>query len=134
MRFDMVPMAATTIGDSGAPLRSNDRRLQCLLIEDATAFYFPEFTAATLAMIHVRGAIDGWTIPAGAPYGLVWMSDGEKGVEDAVEAAARVAGLDLDLASRDMVRLHFETAERLARSLLAFPLDDDIEPAPVFTP
>jgi nicotinamidase-related amidase len=42
---------------------ANDRGYDCLLIEDATASYFPEFKAAALAMIRAQGAIVGWTAP-----------------------------------------------------------------------
>jgi len=45
---------------------ANDRGYDCLLIEDATESYFPEFKAATLAMITAQGAIVGWTAPAAA--------------------------------------------------------------------
>ncbi|WP_151447041.1 cysteine hydrolase family protein [Lacisediminimonas profundi] len=45
---------------------ANDRGYDCLLIEDATASYFPEFKAATLAMITAQGAIVGWTATADA--------------------------------------------------------------------
>lgn len=40
---------------------ANDRGYECLLVEDATESYFPEFKAATLAMIRAQGAIIGWT-------------------------------------------------------------------------
>ena len=40
---------------------ANDRGFECLLIEDATESYFPEFKAATLDMIRAQGAIVGWT-------------------------------------------------------------------------
>ena len=40
---------------------ANDRGFECLLVEDATESYFPEFKAATLAMIRAQGAIVGWT-------------------------------------------------------------------------
>ncbi len=40
---------------------ANDRGFECLLAEDATESYFPEFKAATLAMIRAQGAIIGWT-------------------------------------------------------------------------
>jgi nicotinamidase-related amidase len=40
---------------------ANDRGFTCLLAEDATASYFPEFKAAALAMIRAQGAIVGWT-------------------------------------------------------------------------
>lgn len=42
---------------------ANDRGFSCLLAEDATESYFPEFKAATLAMIRAQGAIVGWTAP-----------------------------------------------------------------------
>jgi biuret amidohydrolase len=40
---------------------ANDRGFDALLVEDATESYFPEFKAATLAMIRAQGAIVGWT-------------------------------------------------------------------------
>ena len=40
---------------------ANDRGYECLVAEDATESYFPEFKAATLAMIRAQGAIVGWT-------------------------------------------------------------------------
>jgi biuret amidohydrolase len=40
---------------------ANDRGFECVLIEDATESYFPEFKAATLAMVRAQGAIVGWT-------------------------------------------------------------------------
>jgi nicotinamidase-related amidase len=40
---------------------ANDRGYECLLVEDGTESYFPEFKAATLAMITAQGAIVGWT-------------------------------------------------------------------------
>ena len=39
---------------------ANDRGYECLLISDATESYFPEFKAATLAMVAAQGAIVGW--------------------------------------------------------------------------
>ncbi|HEX7638090.1 MAG TPA: isochorismatase family cysteine hydrolase [Burkholderiaceae bacterium] len=45
---------------------ANDRGYDCLLVEDGTASYFPEFKAATLAMLTAQGAIVGWTAPARA--------------------------------------------------------------------
>ncbi|MGA2792137.1 MAG: isochorismatase family cysteine hydrolase [Roseiarcus sp.] len=42
---------------------ANDRGFDCLLIEDATASYFPKFKAAALDMIRAQGAIVGWTTP-----------------------------------------------------------------------
>ncbi|TGP23453.1 MULTISPECIES: isochorismatase family cysteine hydrolase [unclassified Mesorhizobium] len=40
---------------------ANDRGFECLVAEDATESYFPEFKAAALAMIRAQGAIVGWT-------------------------------------------------------------------------
>ena len=40
---------------------ANDRGYDCLLVEDATESYFPEFKQATLAMVHAQGGIVGWT-------------------------------------------------------------------------
>lgn len=45
---------------------ANDRGYDCLLVEDATESYFPEFKAATLAMVTAQGGIVGWTAPAAA--------------------------------------------------------------------
>jgi len=42
---------------------ANDRGYECLLIEDATASYFPRFKDAALEMIRAQGAIVGWTTP-----------------------------------------------------------------------
>ena len=42
---------------------ANDRGFDGLLVEDATESYFPDFKAATLAMIRAQGAIVGWTAP-----------------------------------------------------------------------
>ena len=45
---------------------ANDRGYECLLVEDATESYFPEYKAATLSMIRAQGAIVGWTAPCDA--------------------------------------------------------------------
>jgi biuret amidohydrolase len=39
---------------------ANDRGYECLLIEDATESYFPQFKAATIEMIVAQGGIVGW--------------------------------------------------------------------------
>ncbi|MCM2292309.1 cysteine hydrolase [Allorhizobium sp. BGMRC 0089] len=39
---------------------ANDRGFDCLLAEDATESYFPEFKKATIDMITAQGAIVGW--------------------------------------------------------------------------
>jgi len=44
---------------------ANDRGYECLLIEDATESYFPEFKQATLQMVRAQGGIVGWTATTG---------------------------------------------------------------------
>lgn len=39
---------------------ANDRGYQCLLVEDGTESYFPEFKQATLDMVTAQGGIVGW--------------------------------------------------------------------------
>jgi nicotinamidase-related amidase/quercetin dioxygenase-like cupin family protein len=43
---------------------ATDRGYECLLVEDATASYFPAFKQATLEMIRAQGALVGWTATA----------------------------------------------------------------------
>jgi hypothetical protein len=50
----LVPAGVTT-------REANDRGFECLLAEDATESYFPEFGNSTLEMIRAQGAIVGWT-------------------------------------------------------------------------
>ncbi len=45
---------------------ANDRGFECLLVEDATESYFPEFKRATLDMIRAQDGIVGWTSPFAA--------------------------------------------------------------------
>jgi nicotinamidase-related amidase len=40
---------------------ANDRGFECLLAEDATESYFPEFKKTAIDMIRAQGAIVGWT-------------------------------------------------------------------------
>jgi len=40
---------------------ANDRGYECLLVEDCTASYFPDFKQATLEMLRAQGGIIGWT-------------------------------------------------------------------------
>jgi nicotinamidase-related amidase len=40
---------------------ANDRGYECLLVEDATESYFPEFKKATLEMVRAQNGIVGWT-------------------------------------------------------------------------
>lgn len=50
---------------------ANDRGYDCLLIEDGTDSYFPEFKAMTLKALTAQGGIVGWTSPAGAVFDLL---------------------------------------------------------------
>lgn len=43
---------------------ANDRGFECLLIEDGTESYFPEFKQATVRMIQSQGGIVGWVTTA----------------------------------------------------------------------
>jgi nicotinamidase-related amidase len=56
---------------------ANDRGYVCLVVEDGTESYFPEFKAQALAMIAAQGAIVGWHAPS-------------KAVLDAIEIAGVV--------------------------------------------
>jgi len=40
---------------------ANDRGYDCLLLEDCTESYFPQFKAAAVEMLRAQGAIVGWT-------------------------------------------------------------------------
>jgi nicotinamidase-related amidase len=40
---------------------ANDRGSECLIVEDGTGSYFPEFKESALAMITAQGGIVGWT-------------------------------------------------------------------------
>jgi nicotinamidase-related amidase len=42
---------------------ANDRGYECLLVEEATASYFPHFKAAAIEMIVAQGGIVGWAAP-----------------------------------------------------------------------
>lgn len=43
---------------------ANDRGYECLMVEDATESYFPQFKQATLEMVRAQGGIVGWTAAA----------------------------------------------------------------------
>jgi biuret amidohydrolase len=65
----LIVMGVTTEVCVQTTLReANDRGYDCLLIEDGTESYFPEFKAATLAMIRAQGGIVGWTAPSTALF------------------------------------------------------------------
>lgn len=54
---------------------ANDRGYECVLVEDATESYFPEFKAATLEMIRAQGAIVGWTATADAVLSALALAE-----------------------------------------------------------
>jgi len=45
---------------------ANDRGYDCLIVEDATESYFPEFKQAALAALVAQGGIVGWKAPSAA--------------------------------------------------------------------
>jgi nicotinamidase-related amidase len=45
---------------------ANDRGYECLMVEDATESYFPEFKRVCLEMVRAQGAIIGWTATSDA--------------------------------------------------------------------
>jgi hypothetical protein len=49
-----------------------------------------------------------------------------------VSMTASVLGLDLPAVAREQVAAHLANLRRLAAVFEAIPLDDDLEPAPVF--
>ena len=45
---------------------ANDRGYECLIVEEATASYFPQFKASAIEMIVAQGGIVGWAAPLSA--------------------------------------------------------------------
>lgn len=45
---------------------ANDRGYECLLVEDCTESYFPDFKQATIEMLRAQGGIIGWTSSSAA--------------------------------------------------------------------
>jgi nicotinamidase-related amidase len=43
---------------------ANDRGYDCLLVEDGTGSYFPEFKASVLKQVVAQGGIIGWAAPS----------------------------------------------------------------------
>jgi nicotinamidase-related amidase len=41
---------------------ANDRGYTCVIVEDATESYFPEFKRVALEMLTAQGAIVGWSV------------------------------------------------------------------------
>jgi nicotinamidase-related amidase len=45
---------------------ANDRGFECLIVEDCTGSYFPEFKRAAIEMLIAQGGIIGWAAPLAA--------------------------------------------------------------------
>ena len=54
---------------------ANDRGYDCLLLEDCTESYFPQFKQATLDMVRAQGGIVGWTCDSKTWIGGMERSD-----------------------------------------------------------
>jgi len=50
---------------------ANDRGYECLLVEEATASYFPVFKQAAIEMMVAQGGIVGWVAPLAAVLGAL---------------------------------------------------------------
>lgn len=50
---------------------ANDRGYDCILVEDGTDSYFPEFKEATLKAVVAQGGIVGWTCKSDALLGML---------------------------------------------------------------
>jgi nicotinamidase-related amidase len=56
-----LPVSQTATKVRSRERCANDRGYDCLLIEDGTDSYFPEFKAMTLKALIAQGGIVGWT-------------------------------------------------------------------------
>ncbi len=65
---------------------ANDRGYDSLLVEEATASYFPHFKAATIEMIVAQGGIVGWAAPLAAVLGAI-NTPGTLGIAPAPQGA-----------------------------------------------
>ena len=61
IRYLVVGGVTTEVCVQTSMREANDRGFECVLVEEATASYFPHFKQATLEMISAQGAIVGWT-------------------------------------------------------------------------
>ena len=62
------------------------------------------------------------------------MSDDGFSAEALIDASLPLLEIKLSDASRAVVKLHLETAEKLSRLVREFELEDEAEPAPVYAP
>jgi hypothetical protein len=61
------------------------------------------------------------------------MTKTEFDADALIDATLPLLGMTLADESRAVVKLHLSTAETLSRLVREFPLDEEAEPAPVFT-
>lgn len=59
---------------------ANDRGYDCLLVEDGTDSYFPEFKAMTLKALTAQGGIVGWTTPSSVVLDVLATTQVKKAV------------------------------------------------------
>lgn len=62
------------------------------------------------------------------------MNDGEFDAKALIGAMAPMIGIAVAATDIDEVASHLEAARRIAADVLAFELEDDAEPAPVYRP
>ncbi|HSC64294.1 MAG TPA: isochorismatase family protein, partial [Caldimonas sp.] len=72
---------------------ANDRGYTCLLVEDGTESYFPEFKAQALAMIAAQGAIVGWHAPSALLLDAIDRSPSEAATGSPRPPAAAAPGV-----------------------------------------
>lgn len=59
---------------------------------------------------------------------------GDAAVEAFIDAGAAMSGLWVDPAYREGVKIHLDAVTSAAKAVLAFEVEDDAEPGPVFRP
>ena len=71
---------------------ANDRGYEALLVEDATASYFPAFKTAAIEMIVAQGAIVGWAAPLAAVLDAALPTAMQTALPTAMQAAVPTGG------------------------------------------
>jgi hypothetical protein len=62
------------------------------------------------------------------------MSHNDQDIENLVTTMADMLGIDLAEANAAFIAMHLNIAFQLSSAFIEFPLDDETDPAPVFTP
>jgi len=62
------------------------------------------------------------------------MSHNDQDIENLVAVMAGMLGIDLAEANAAFIAMHLNIAFQLSSAFIDFPLDDETDPAPVFTP